>query len=403
MSDSPESLQGREQSSATIAQHSQILSRQLKALRQELYPPEARKSLRYFAPKEAAALIGIAESTLRAMTADGESGPSFRLENGRRLYSLEHINEIRSYLANRRPQEAADLLPRRRANEHLQVLVVANFKGGSAKTTTSIHLAHYLAMQGLRVLAVDLDPQASLTSLFGIQPEFDVGDLETLYAAMRYSEPVRLEEVIRETYFPGLHLVPGNLELMEFEHETPQAILEGTARGDDIFFRRMSAVLKQVEDRYDVVVVDAPPQLGYLTLSALFAATALIITVHPAMLDLASMNQFLNMTKELIGVLEKRGGQLQHDFVRYLLTRHNPNDIPQVRVAATMRALFKHYVLTTPVLETTAIANAGLEKKSLYEIERGMVNRDTMKRALESVDGVNAEIYNLMKAAWGRR
>jgi chromosome partitioning protein len=59
-------------------------------------------------------------------------------------------------------------------DEHLQVIAVTNFKGGSGKTTTAAHLAQYLALHGYRVLAVDLDPQASLSALFGYQPEFDV-------------------------------------------------------------------------------------------------------------------------------------------------------------------------------------------------------------------------------------
>lgn len=74
----------------------------------------------------------------------------------------------------------------------MQVLAVANFKGGSAKTTTTVHLAHYLGLQGLRVLAIDLDPQASLSAMFGYQPEFDVDENQTLYAAIRYDDEERV-------------------------------------------------------------------------------------------------------------------------------------------------------------------------------------------------------------------
>ncbi|WP_163068131.1 AAA family ATPase, partial [Acinetobacter baumannii] len=76
--------------------------------------------------------------------------------------------------------------PHRRKGEHLQVLAIANFKGGSAKTTTSVHLSQYLALRGYRVLAIDLDPQASLSAMFGAQPELDVAENETIYAALRY-------------------------------------------------------------------------------------------------------------------------------------------------------------------------------------------------------------------------
>lgn len=398
------SIAVHEGSAQKINRHSRLLSTQLKLLREELYPPQARKTLKTFSSREVAALLGIAESTLRQMSIDGEGVIPERHENGRRLYTLDQVNQLRSHLAVKRPGEALDFLPRRRSGDKLQVVAIANFKGGSAKTTTTVHLAHYLALQGLRVLAIDLDPQASLSTIFGYQPEFDIDDNQTLYAAIRYDEAQRkpLSSVIRSTYFPGVDIVPGNLELMEYEHETPQAIVSGRSRGEGMFFRRLKMVLGEVEDRYDVVLIDAPPQLGYLTLGALYAATALLITVHPAMLDVSSMNQFLAMTSDILSVIEDAGGVLEHDFIRYVLTRHNPHDVPQVNIVALLRSLFGTDVLAASVVETTAIANAGLEKKSLYEMARGSVGRDTLNRALDSVDAVNAEIFGHIKAVWGR-
>ena len=199
---------------------------------------------------------------------------------------------------------------------------VTNFKGGSGKTTTAAHLAQYFALQGYRVLAIDLDPQASLSALFGYQPEFDVGPNETLYGAIRYDdEQLPLADVIRSTYFAGLDLVPGNLELMEFEHDTPRILAERRRPSDGMFFARVAGALSTVDEAYDIVVIDCPPQLGYLTLGALCAATGILITIHPQMLDVASMSQFLHMTANLLSVVREAGGNLQYDFLRYLVTR----------------------------------------------------------------------------------
>jgi chromosome partitioning protein len=394
-----------ETSAEKIRRHSQLLSAQLQVLRRRMYPPEAKKQLRTFSTRETALLLGVAESTLRQMSIDGEAVVPFRKDNGRRVYTLDQINELRSYLAEKRPSEATTFLPRRREGDKLQIIAVANFKGGSAKTTTALNLAHYLALRGLRVLAIDLDPQASLSTMFGYQPEFDVDANETLYAALRYEddERVPLKDVVRPTYFEGIDIVPGNLELMEYEHDTPQAIVNGQSRGEGMFFRRLRWVLADIENDYDVVVIDAPPQLGYLTLGALYAATAILITVHPAMLDVASMNQFLAMTSDIMSVIEEAGGQLEHDFLRYVITRHDPHDAPQVNVVALLRSLFGDDVLAASVVETTAIASAGLEKKSLYELSRGSVGRDTLNRALDSVDAVNAEIFRHIETVWGRK
>ncbi|MTH95000.1 plasmid partitioning protein RepA [Roseibium sp. RKSG952] len=394
----------RENTALKIQRHSHLLSAQLQELRETIYPPEAQKSLRTFTSREVAMLVGIAESTLRQMSLDGEGPAPERLANGRRAYTLAQINEVREYLAEKKPSDALKYLPRRQGNDKLQVIAVANFKGGSAKTTTTVHLAHYLALQGLRVLAIDLDPQASLSTMFGYQPEYDVASNQTLYAAIRYDDERRpLREVIRSTYFSGVDIIPGNLELMEYEHETPQAISAGKSRGEGMFFRRIETVIASVESDYDVVLIDAPPQLGYLTLGAIFAATAMLITVHPAMLDVSSMNQFLAMTSDILSVIEGAGGQLDHDFVRYVLTRHNPNDLPQVNIVTLLRSLFGEDVLTAAVYETTAVASAGLLKKSLYEMEKGSVGRDTLNRGIESIDAVNAEILGHLETVWGRK
>src|SRR6185437_15699471 len=126
-------------------------------------------------------------------------------------------------------------LPWRKASEKLQVVTVVNFKGGSGKTTTAAHLGQYLALRGYRVLALDLDPQASLSALHGYQPEFDVGENDTLYGAIRYDGARReLGDIVRVTYFSGLDIVPANIELMEFEHETPKALAQRQT-GDPLF------------------------------------------------------------------------------------------------------------------------------------------------------------------------
>jgi len=211
-------------------------------------------------------------------------------------------------------------LPHRRDGEHLQVLAVANFKGGSAKTTTSAHPAHYLALCGYRVLAIDLDPQASLSAMFGAQPEIDVQRNETIYAALRYDDERRsIAEIIRPTYFTGIDLIPGNIEVMEYEHETPRYLSKGQADAESIFFERLRLALTDVEDAYDVVILDTPPSLGFLTLGAIYAATGLLVTVHPAMLDVLSMSQFLLMMGDLISVIRDVGATMKQDFLRYVV------------------------------------------------------------------------------------
>ncbi|RWD39696.1 plasmid partitioning protein RepA [Mesorhizobium sp.] len=390
-------------SDARISHHARQLSMQLQLLRERLFPPSSQKMLKTFTSGEAAQIVGVSDGYLRQLSLDGK-GPSPAVSpTGRRSYTLEQINELRKYMAAAKPKDAITYLPWRRRGDKLQTIAVANFKGGSAKTTTSIYLAQHLALQGYRVLAVDLDPQASLSSMLGVQPEFDLEEGDTLYGAIRYDDKRRpLKDIIRKTYFAGLDLVPGNLELMEFEHETPTALMERKTTNSEIFFRRVGVALAEVEAEYDIVVIDCPPQLGYLTLGAVCAATSLLITIHPQMVDVASMSQFLLMTADLLSVVRKAGGDLNHDFIRYVITRHEPHDGPQAQIVALLRSLFGDEVLAATVLKSTAIADAGLTKQTLYEIERGQVRRATFDRAIESLDAVNGEILDGIKRTWGR-
>ena len=383
--------------------HAGLLSGQLQSIRERMYPPEAQKSLRRFMTHEVSKLTTIPEPTLRLLSNEGKGPVPDRLDNNYRVYTLDQVNELRRLFAEQKPVDALRYLPHRRRKEHLQILGVINFKGGSAKTTTAAHLAHYLALQGYRVLAIDLDPQASLSAMFGAQPEMDVGDNETIYAALRYgSERRPMSEIVRKTYFPGIDLVPGNIEVMEYEHETPHVLANKTASRESIFFERLRLVIGEVEDNYDVVVLDTPPSLGFLTLGAIYAATGIIVTVHPAMLDVMSMSQFLLMMDGLIGAIRAEGGELRQDFFHYLITRHDPNDQPQAQVVSMLRHLFAEDVLAPTAVESTAIESAGLAKRTLYELESGNVGRDTFRRAKDSIDAVNDRILELVRQSWGR-
>ncbi|MCF4128388.1 plasmid partitioning protein RepA [Methylobacterium sp. SyP6R] len=385
---------------ATIGAHAATLRAQLQAISSGLFPPTAAKGLRRFTSTEAARIIGVTVSRLQQLAADG-LGPQPEVSaNGRRSYTLADIHGLRAYL-DENTRGGRRYQPRRSGSEHLQVVAVANFKGGSGKTTTTAHLAQSLVLRGYRVLAIDLDPQASLSALLGVQPELDVGADETLYGAIRYDDSRPLRDVVRPTYFTGLDLVPANLELMEFEHETPRALTRRRA-GEPLFFDRVAHAIDSVASSYDIVVIDCPPQLGYLTLSALCAATSLLITVHPQMLDVASMSQFLAMTEDLLGVVAESGGRLQYDWLRYLVTRYEQQDAPQTRIVGMLRTLFEDAVLTAPMLKSSAVSDAGLSKQTLYEIGRESVTRSTYDRALESLEAVNGEIEGLIRRAWGR-
>ena len=361
----------------------------------QAYAPAQRTYLRLFSATETADLLGVTGQFLRKCHSDGTLPEPQDIRNGRRFYSAAEMLAARRLLedGSRTPGK---YLPGRRGEDRLQVIQFMNFKGGSAKSTSAIHLCHYLALNGYRVLAVDLDPQGSMTGFCGIQTELEF-DGTSVYDALRYDDPLPMHEAIVQTYFPGLDLAPAKLVLSEFETETAVNAGRGVA-----FFERLSAALATVEQDYDVVVIDSPPALGFLTLTGLYAATSVIVPMTPSMLDLASTQQFIEMTSAYLGVIEETGVHLDHDFFSFLITRDDPSDIPSQQIVSLMRALFQDRVVGATMLRSTAVADAAMLKMSIYEVARAEMTRSTYDRARGSTDAVGAEIASMIQRAWGR-
>ena len=386
----------------TILEQGALISDKLNMLRIEQYPPNATKGLRQFSLAEVADYLGVTQNHIKKLHLEGKGPIPATTPSGRRTYTADQMLELRRYLDKHGRADFKRYVPHRRAGEPMQVLAVVNFKGGSGKTTTAAHLAQHLALTGHRVLAIDLDPQASLSALHGIQPELDKNP--SLYEALRYDGDRKpISEVIRPTNFPGLDVVPANLELQEYEYDTPLAASNKNSPEGRMFFTRISTALKEVDDRYDVVVIDCPPQLGYLTLTALTASTSVLITVHPQMLDIMSMSQFLLMLGGILQSIKGAGAAVKLKWFRYLITRYEPTDGPQAQMVGFLQAMFARNMLQNQMLKSTAISDAGITKQTLYEVEKSQFIRSTYERAMESLNAVNSEITSLIHNAWGRK
>ncbi|MCP1726459.1 chromosome partitioning protein [Natronospira proteinivora] len=171
----------------------------------------------------------------------------------------------------------------------MNVWAVANQKGGVGKTTTVVSLAGELARQGERVLVVDLDPHASLTSYLGLDPETtDDG----VYALFRQAAGEST---------PSPHVRPGQAEGLDLLPASPAlAVLDrtlGTRKGMGVVLQKGLASLGQ---GYDHVLLDCPPMLGILMVNALAACDRLVIPVQTEFLALHGLRRMLR-TLEMIG------------------------------------------------------------------------------------------------------
>lgn len=364
------------------------------------FAPDREKSLRSFSSSEVAELLGITPAHLRTMRHEGKL-PDVGSEDGRRSlqFTAEEIYRIREALESG-SRKKGRYLPRRRNSEQIQVIAISSFKGGASKSTTAAHLAAGLAMAGLRVAVCDLDPQSSISTYYGFSPDIDTENPLTIYDAISFENRQPMAKVMRKTFFHNIDIAPASLMLAEFEQYAAFHARQGT--GEEPWFTRLASAIRSVESSYDVVLLDCPPALGMITLSAMVAATSMIIPVVPSMIDVASLSHFTRMSSDMMGTLEEFGARFDYDFVRYLIARHEPTDGPQAQLAAFLRMQFGERVMASTFLKSTVISDAGMTNQTLYEIRRSDVTRSAYDRARESVDAVRDEVLDLLNKAWGR-
>jgi chromosome partitioning protein len=347
-----------------------------------LAPDYVKRDTRLYAMREAAELIGRSDQTIRDAEADGRLATPEIGPNGKRVgYTLAQINDARDVLGTRL---------KRATDEEPVVIGCQSFKGGSGKTTTAVHLTQYLARQGLRVLLVDCDPQASATAIFGYVPEADLSPDETLLPFLE-GDRDDLAYSVRVTYFDGVYLVPSNLHLYRSEY----TLASGTAKLD-----RLKEGIDTIAAGFDVVVIDPPPSLGMISLNALYASNALIIPMSLGLLDFYSTVSFIQMLNETLDVIERRVGIVRSKFVKVLMTRVNEGKPVHIQLADHLQASFGTYLMKARMHDSAAVDNAGVMMRTVYELEKTSANRKTLIRATMLFDLVNAEILSLIRATW---
>jgi len=224
-----------------------------------------------------------------------------------------------------------------------RVVAVANQKGGVGKTTTTINLAASLALADRRVLLVDVDPQANLTSGVGLKNRS--GDAGTVYAALTSDEPARdARPFIIPTGLERLALIPADRNLTGAEIE----LVSLPSREE-----RLRMLLDPVRGDYDYVFVDCPPSLGLLTLNALVAADAVIIPLHCEYFALEGLADLVATMRRIRASLNPN---LDIDGV--LLTMFDERTNLGQQVAADVREFFKEKVYRTVIPRNVRLGEA---------------------------------------------
>jgi chromosome partitioning protein len=281
----------------------------------------------------------------------------------------------------------------------------AHFKGGSSKTTTATTLAQGLSMRGHKVLVVDVDPQGSMTTLFGFLPDAEVDVTQTLLPLLSGDEP-DVNYAIRPTYWDGVDLVPSSSPLFSAEFILPTRQLKEASFQ---FWRTLDFGLDPIRSKYDVIICDTPPSLSFLTVNALMASDGIIMPLPPSNLDFASSAQFWDLFKDLADDFAGRGAGKDFAFINILLSKVKyaaPKDNTGQSTAIIrewIQAAYAERVLPVEIPDVEAVRTASKEFGTVYDASRDNASTRTFKSAFEAYDRFVDLIEQQMETFWQRQ
>ncbi len=247
--------------------------------------------------------------------------------------------------------------------------MVANQKGGVGKTTTSVNVAAGLAMGGLRVLVIDLDPQGNASTALGVEhPEGSAGTYEVLMDGLPLVDAVQ-----RCPDIPGLWVLPATIDLAGAEVGLVATVSRET---------RLKVVLDAFFDHYyvDYVLIDCPPSLGLLTLNALVAAHEIMIPIQCEYYALEGVTQLLR-TIDLVKGRLNDGLRL----TTVLLTMFDGRTNLASQVAEEVRKHFPAECLDAVIPRSVRIAEAPSYGQTVLSYQLASVGAQAYLRAAEEI------------------
>jgi len=232
----------------------------------------------------------------------------------------------------------------------MQIIAIANQKGGVGKTTTSISLATGIALMGQRVLLVDLDPQANATSGLGVEPSGE----GSIYHPLIGNDPVT--DKIVSTRIPRLSLIPADMDLAGVEIEL--------ARRDD-HLTRLRTVLQSIKSKglFDFIIMDTPPSLGVLMTSALAAADEVVIPLQCEWFGLEGLAKIVHVINEI----KESGAAPELSLTGIIMTMFDSRTNLSKQVVEEVEKYFPDQIYERVIPRTIKIGEAPSFGKTIFE------------------------------------
>ena len=288
---------------------------------------------------EFASLLGVSKAVIYKWEKEGKISKARRMKRGKtmyRYYTTDDIREIRLKMNLQTPK-----VKKRRQ-------LFLNFKGGTGKSVISANYGYRLAQHGFKVLMVDLDPQGHLTKCIGQNPE---SFSKTLYDVIINKDPI--QSVITSTDISTLDIIPANLGLSPIE-------LSLTSLHAREF--KLKRALDDINDAYDIILLDAPPNIGLLNLNAILSVDDLLV---PVLADFLSYDGLKILFETLRDIEDEFDYVLDNIYI--FLNRYNESMNISIRSRDAISKNYGDYTCDTLIRQNTTLSDATAHGKTIFE------------------------------------
>ncbi|QMI49690.1 AAA family ATPase [Burkholderia sp. MBR-1] len=386
-----------------ISDFADVLTDYADELRDQILAPRPRKAAPLFTTGEVAELCSLSRQQVQylATKGDGILPAGETSGTGRSRSRLFTLAEARTWV-----QKVGNIfqtpLVAGPSDFEGKVIVTAQLKGGSAKTTTTMCLAQGLSLRGRKVLVVDLDPQASLSELCGLYSEKEVSPGDTVLPFV-YDQNLEggLASKVQSTYWDGLDLIPAHTELVEADYHLPAMQMKVPGFK---FWQVLRQGLAPLRKHYDYIILDTSPSLSYLNLNALLAADAMVMPMVPENLDFFSSLSFWRIFSDIAKSFLKYEADKAYDFISLLLTRVNygtTSSAPVVRTWA--QGAYREWLDPFEIPASSVMSSGALAFTTVFDINSTHAQSKSLQRVkqplMDYCKWVDEMFINQWKAA----
>lgn len=360
----------------------------LAQVRDAMIEPHPRKVAPTFSSTAIADLCNVNKTQIKYLTQKHEL-PAGQKQDGSKAkeYSLQDAITWVKAIAKQ---------PSRPGGASGKVISVCNYKGGVAKTSTTVALAQALTLRGLSVLVVDCDGQGTATQLLGISPEQDV-DIEQTIMPYIHGDVPDLRYAVQATYWHNLAIIPASSGLLAAEFAIPAKAM--SQRGFR-FWEMLKAGLEPLRQDFDLILIDTSPSLSHLTVNAMIAADGLLMPCPPDALDFASSVQFWGIFSELLDGLPDAKSK-RYDFISIVYTKVQANEISRL-VKTWMKQAYGAHINGIEIPDSTAARTASAQLKTIYDLSKPDGSAEAYRRYKDPLDRLADYVLDQLAIAWSK-